>query len=976
MFRYYFLLILLTCSAGYSYAQQQLMRHYTVNEGLPSNTVYSAFQDSRGFIWFCTNWGISRFDGHHFENITSKQGLPDNEIFDMKEDPWHRYWLLCYNGKPAYIFDGKVYSARNDALCRSIEKAGIKYHFFFYNKNNEFCLIGKQTYIVQKDRITTSAPDQTFRGTPLPFNCKGIDYVIDPDRILKRVGDRWDTLLEGSYICTAFYKEHLYGVLAKEALYGSGTKLFCDINFSGTKPLVKLIRSPYKILKFVPGKHEGIWCCTEAGIFAYDTAKNAIGPQQAVALSGIAVNHFFSDDQGNAWYLTAGDGVYMESPDAIKIYNHKTGLSQDNVLSVCYTQDDKLLAGYDNGIIDQIEDHKITSFKVNSSNFWNRIRYMLSINRDEFIAGTDAGLYRISRSSGKNIMMLNAPQKSGCLTGDNCLVGFNNWRHGGAALYNIHQDILNYLPFTPATCLVTATVIDDQQTCWMGTINGLYYYKGNTVHKWTGDSALSDKHITSLAVTKNGRLVISTPSDGLYILDKQKKILHFDESKGLISSLCSTARVDEQGRIWVCTDKGVDRITLLDGSDYAIHHLSTAEGVPTHIINDITFAKGKTYLATSRGIVIISQNQADLTVPSQVYILSLSCKDSLINYPRKVSLKYNQNNVVISYTCISYAGGNDISYRYLLRGSNSSDTIQTTQSTLNLGALKPGRYELMVWAAGKNNNWSKTSAVVYLNILPPFWGEIWFIALIILIVSILLVLIYKRRVAVVKHKEMEITSRRRRMAELEMQALRAQINPHFMFNALNAIQNYYSEHDERSANYYMSAFARLIRQTLNHSKEHWILLADEVAILKTYIELEQMRSKHSFSYNIELSPELEHKKIPTMLVQVYTENAINHGLRHLDGLHGKLRISFSRYEGNIVCKIEDNGVGFIRAKALDSRPGDHESMGMKITDGRIATINELYNTHITVNISDKNTLQGYGQGTIVTIIIPVNQRVI
>lgn len=237
---------------------------------------------------------------------------------------------------------------------------------------------------------------------------------------------------------------------------------------------------------------------------------------------------------------------------------------------------------------------------------------------------------------------------------------------------------------------------------------------------------------------------------------------------------------------------------------------------------------------------------------------------------------------------------------------------------------------------------------------------------------LLLLWFYRYRISIIKRREVEVTGRKRRMAELEMQALRAQINPHFMFNALNAIQNYYSENDERSANYYMSAFARLIRQTLNYSKEHWIPLAQEVSILKTYIELEQMRSKHTFSYTIDLSADLELEKIPTMLVQVYTENAINHGLRHLDGPHGKLCLSFTLCDNNIVCKIEDNGVGFAQAKALDSRPRDHASMGLKITEGRIATINELYNTHIIVQISDKNTLQGYGQGTTVSITVPIS----
>lgn len=968
MFRYFLFVSFLLLSAGHCVAQLPQLRHYTVNDGMPSNNVYSTFQDSKGFMWICTDWGISRFDGRHFENITSNDGLPDNEVFFIREDPWHRYWLFCYNKAPGYIYKDKVYTALNDPLCRLIKEKGMKYGNFHENGKNEFCLVGPRNYILQEHSIIVDSSRPEFTLAAYQFSWKGKAYFVDEHKLCRKDGAVWVPLShieQGAFRVCFFLNGHIYITVNSEKVTRSGKKtLFYDIDLNGDRPVIKERNRPYSIFFFAKGKNGAIWCCTDNGVYAYDPDRP--DRDELVALPGVVVYSCFVDAQNRCWFAT-NKGMYLQPSDTTWTYNRSSGLTADEVRAVCYMPGGELLAGYDNGIIDILSGGKIRSVRITEKRYWNRVMYMLPLNKDIFFAGTDLGLYQVDRTTGKHTWQNIYSQKAGAIRDSILLLGIHGGSDGGSVIYDIASGQTRLLPLSTATNLVIATAIDAEHTYWLGTLEGLYYIRHGKLKKLEGDTTIAHSRITSLTIFKKNKLIVSTLSNGIFIIDGAR-IHRIDKSKGLISNICKKAYVDEKDRIWVNTDKGLERITLLPDFSPVVYHLSSADGVQNFMINDLALGNGKVYLATSKGIVVISQDQTSGSMPYRVYILSVSLKDSMINYPERIVLGYKQNNVQITYTAISYTEGGDVTYKYLLQGA-STDTVRTEAGSLNLGALSPGNYKLMVWGAGKNNNWNKIPAVLYITVRPPFWLELWFIAGVACILLAAVILTYKKRVSRVRKKEKERAGRKRVIAELEMQALRAQINPHFMFNALNAIQNFYNQNDELSANYYMTSFARLIRQTLTFSKEHWIMISDEMSMLKTYIELEQMRFRNAFTYEINAAPELMEAKIPTMLLQTYTENAINHGLRHLEGQKGRLIITCLRQDNAIICRIDDNGVGFEKARLLDSRPGDYKSMGLKITANRIETVNELYGILITTRIIDKSVLDKNMQGTIIELTI-------
>ncbi|RMG84816.1 MAG: hypothetical protein D6714_07120 [Bacteroidetes bacterium] len=215
----------------------------------------------------------------------------------------------------------------------------------------------------------------------------------------------------------------------------------------------------------------------------------------------------------------------------------------------------------------------------------------------------------------------------------------------------------------------------------------------------------------------------------------------------------------------------------------------------------------------------------------------------------------------------------------------------------------------------------------------------------------------------------------RRIAEIEMKALRAQMNPHFLFNVLNSIKLFMVENKPEKASLYLTKFSRLIRLILNNSKNKMVCLADELEALKLYIEMENFRFNDKFDFVFEIDPDLhtETLEIPPLILQPYVENAIWHGLMHKEDGRGHLKVIVRRENESLRFVIEDNGIGREKSQSLNTRfATSHESLGMKITKDRIQRTNEVYGMTAKVDVVDLKTDDGQPAGTRVILDLPVN----
>ena len=197
------------------------------------------------------------------------------------------------------------------------------------------------------------------------------------------------------------------------------------------------------------------------------------------------------------------------------------------------------------------------------------------------------------------------------------------------------------------------------------------------------------------------------------------------------------------------------------------------------------------------------------------------------------------------------------------------------------------------------------------------------------------------------------------------------MNPHFIFNTLNSIQNFISKNESKDASIYLSKFAKLMRATLANTKRQRISLKDEIETLTLYLELEQLRLNNKFSYEILVDETIDtqYEQIPSMLIQPYVENAIWHGISHKEG-NGIIRIQFlPENEHLLKCVVEDNGIGrenAIKLKQNTTSP----SFGMNITKERVELLNSLNGNQLSVKINDLK-INNQPTGTRVELYVPI-----
>lgn len=258
-----------------------------------------------------------------------------------------------------------------------------------------------------------------------------------------------------------------------------------------------------------------------------------------------------------------------------------------------------------------------------------------------------------------------------------------------------------------------------------------------------------------------------------------------------------------------------------------------------------------------------------------------------------------------------------------------------------------GEYEIII--KNLHNHHQKH---LFFKIKYSFWQRWWFIPLVFLIILLILGIVLYFFYIIRLRQQLRLQSVR---YELEIKALRAQMNPHFIFNSMNTIDAYILRKKFVEASDCLQKFSKLIRQILENSENQTIRIAQELATLKLYIELEQERFSHSFSYQIDIQPELLEKdyQIPPLLIQPFVENAILHGIRHLTERKGEVLVKLSMLNEILMIEIKDNGIGRNASTVVNQqRQESHKSMGVDITMERIATYQALYGDKMETHISD------------------------
>jgi hypothetical protein len=356
---------------------------------------------------------------------------------------------------------------------------------------------------------------------------------------------------------------------------------------------------------------------------------------------------------------------------------------------------------------------------------------------------------------------------------------------------------------------------------------------------------------------------------------------------------------------------------------------NTKAFVSNSIINQAGIIDNKIVLATSEGLIFSDLNKTTY-FPSIKSEIVASINDEPISVNQ--SLSFTRNPIDFRFKIFNYSY-ETFDYEYRLLGTDKN--WKTSQSNnVSYQNLNPGTYKFQL----KSNN-----ALINefeFSIKSPFWLKWWFLALVGLAILWLGYLIYK----LLLHRKLKKAKKEHDihliLAKAEQDALKAQMNPHFIFNALNAIQNLILQNNTENAYAYLGDFSNLVRTILNNSRVLTTTISKEIKFIELYLKLEDLRFANKFNYNINANSVLDiEQHIPSMLIQPFVENAIIHGLLPLkDKTKAKLSIIFNEDENFIYCTIEDNGIGRKASKTKEKE--SEKSLGLKITKERLQLYDE------------------------------------
>ncbi len=705
-----------------------------------------------------------------------------------------------------------------------------------------------------------------------------------------------------------------------------------NFNFITSDDKVKNgLRYSFSTLSIFQDRDDNIWLGTDRGISIFNPYQNYFQSIHHVdgnkaSLPKYDINDVIETNQGEILVATWGGGITIYDQQwTFKRNVHFSGSPQLNLVwNFVGLDDGTIWAGTQNGYIHQY-DPVTQVFKT--------------IHPKETGNST---ISTMSKDANGNILI-------GLFNGKIVI-----WNKAGEQFYAYNDAATNTtLPFSAVIDILP----DHAGKTWVTTANGLLLFdtaKRAYTHLFQPDSLQGYSGVTlqCIAQHNDSMLLLGAIYKGLYLFNMRTCAFSRPPVDGVFNPTSVYAiQKDRKGNIWLTTNFNIIKLHA-DFSQF------TTFNTDQSIIN-ASFGSSRFYaLQDGRWVTytpaeIVCFNPDSIGKDSGNHLQVKICGftvfdkkiqvDSFMLQHAPIVLPHNHNFVSIEFSALTYTDVRQINYYYRLSGVDQKWIHSTTKQFADYTDLHPGKYRFEVKADYGTGPTSTTSLAFVIK--PPWWGTWGFRILSILALGALMFWGVRNRIHTIR-KEAAL---KHRIAETEMMALRSQMNPHFIFNCINSIDAMIQSNDKYKATVYLNKFAKLIRNVLDSSKQNKITLSKDMETLQLYVDLELFRHLDKFTASIETDDELMQNdyRVPPLIVQPYIENAILHGLRHKKDKPGKLRVSVTKKEEEIVYVIEDDGVG---RKAING-DAQHEgkSYGMQISSDRIRLFNneEIASVRIT-----------------------------
>lgn len=933
--RCYLFFIVMLLLSDLAIAQQPYYYKIDSENGFQSNEVYEIEQDSFGFLWIGCDAGVFRFDGVEFKQYIHPQ-QNSRSISHIIIDEKQRVWCQNFSGQIFYIYQDSIHLFKDFSKESStFPRYAIFDNQLFKSSSQDIDVYNIDSKIVEDTYWNKVENEEgTFGVIHLAVGINGF-YADSRDNIY---------YFDRSKKVKPFFKNKEYyipRIMVKDDL------LFTVVEEAATKKWKILIAQNGEIIKekvfdknyfpnevyMLSGIDDGLCVSTSRGIYIFDKDLNL----EYHYLEEERITDALYDREGNLWLTSLQNGIYVIPSLELKIYAENF-FPDVNITTMAVRNDKVVVATY----LSNIYEFNPTddTYQVLDIPKHKRFKYSKKLIEDDryqvyALGGNTVLKDKKTPTAAVRVLNINNVRDL-VVKGDSlfCTTTF------GFCAYDLKTDKRRQINKIGGRAIAK----DKNGEIYFSDKIGFYKYQNGRIEEIKKDK----ESVFPMCMDWQGdTLWLGTLNDGILAFHDGKFVKHLYRNQGNPNNMVRSIKVYKNWLL-ASTDIGLIRLDLENDQ---MEIINRADGLHQNEIMSIEVLNDEVYLATTVGMIRFPLSiQAKNIVFPNITLHAIVVNDSLEVSFAKKKFRHNENNILFNFQTALFRSRKSFQYEYRLKGlSNKWQKTKATEPFAQYRSLPSGRYIFEVRAINEDGARSKTETFNF-SVSAPIWLRWWFILFVFSFMAVLTYFFVNRRIRRIK-RQARIENE---LKTSQLTALKAQMNPHFLYNALNSIQDLILQKDVKNAVRYLTKFSHLMRQILDASGMTSISLGDEIKILQLYLDLEKLRFGDDFQYEIRVDSNIDEEfmKIPSMIIQPFVENAVKHGLLHKTKGIKRLILDFKK-EDLLVCTVKDNGVGRAKAAQIQERQGKNRtSFATSATQKRLDILNQTYQQKIGIEIFD------------------------
>ncbi len=964
-------------------AQDFFYKKISKESGAPGVPIYNLYAGNKGYLYIGTELGLYRYNGRIFKQIpyASKGSLAGGGI--VQDDQGIVYFMN---------FSNEIFKVQNDSLF----KFSFENKFLDFDNIIKILIVKDQIWLLSYMTITVLDYEGNLIKNSEISEFLSEEMAVFSDMIAIEnevwIAAGYDKLLQfkglgkpTTHLLPRVYSKHTLTQYKNEIISvqkNSKKPILLRYNIKTNERIALPIALPKgAVIYRVKSLFDHLYICTSKGLLLVADEKGFLS-QPSIYFPDTRISDIATDFEGDLWAGSIeGDLYFVPRVKTYQVFNPNTGKSFGPITCVLKNDSNDLIVSELTGEIHLMDKKQNKSYKLQLPS-GNNVQ-SLSFEDNQIL--TDEGLVSFEN----NKFIINALELGNSRTlsdeGDIFVSGsvstylitqrpdFHREIVKKLGSYFEHDKKENYVSFVLDPNRSRDVVYnDDKKILYSATIKGLVKLDLNIGEKIYLKTKNRERIVAKSLYMKGDSLWVGTLNDGVLLFVNDRIQAHYKGGSEISSNFIYKVKQYNQ-LLYVLNSNGLERVDLVNKNS---RNITLENSLKNLAINDFEVIGDTAYLATYKGLYKMFIRADHELIEPRVFIKGLKYTDGqdieVIN--GKATIK--NKPFYIDFDAISFSGDGAISYAYKLQGiSNTWEEVSVTADRLLFPALATGEYTFELISINSFGRISLEPAQLTIEILPPLYMQWWFLSIIILLVlsSILLIYNFVKLAYLRKQKNVD------QLNHLRLTAIRARMNPHFIYNVMNTIQSLIIIGDKKAATVNLGKFADLMRLILDLSDKQNITFQEEMRTLRLYLELEKLRFDEDFEYNLQVDDELLeiNPELPGMLVQPFIENSIKHGLLHKAG-EKRLIVKFEiGGQQEIRVTIDDNGIGRKKSEELNSkRRRSSPSFATEAILSRIKLINSQQRRKIVIQILDKVDIDHKASGTTVVLSLPITEKLI